>query len=235
MAQRYPGLVVPALLTAALLGSGPARSARPTQDGTASAVASAGGRSTAPAPAPAVLTRLGVDAERADALFSRAGSGGVPITDVLRAALMLRTQSQGTVALVLFAFRIRDGRIASRFVSKPFKVEPGSTLLLGSRSGVLPPESFYEGDETASSGDGRLAATAAPTLRVGPEDLRLATKAAPTLRGTQNPLEYIKDGVWPDVPTDPKTRSSVYLIAAPSDRTLLAESAGYPLLALLGS
>jgi len=85
---------------------------------------------------------VSIDSKLAAEVFAGQSSKGVPLTDLLRAALTVQNDGD-PVALVLHTFEIKDGRTISEFESRPFTPPTGRPWLLPSE--YLPGDQFIRG------------------------------------------------------------------------------------------
>ena len=141
---------------------------------------------------------LKVDSRRVSQLFEKSSSAP-SVYDVLSGALMVRADCAGSRpgSVMLYAFRVQDQKVVSKFRSKPFEVEAGRTIRVPVAE--IPPPSSY--------GDAPLA---------DPQGFLPAHEPLPVESAVREPLRFVINGVFPDKPPDWERREMLYLVAMPA-------------------
>jgi hypothetical protein len=133
-----------------------------------------------------------------DRRIERALRSSTSIRDVIAEAASLRAEGDPDrpIALVLFAFRIRDRSVVSRYRSESFSIPQGSTVRMP--PSALPPARWFE-DAGAAQRDGFLVAG-----RLIASDVAVG-----------DPMPLILDGVF-FLADEWKRRGMVFLAAVPA-------------------
>lgn len=147
------------------------------------------------------LTKIEIDPRRADMMFQKSTQQGEPVQQVIENTLRVRSDGEAPVSLVLFAFRLEDGRVVAKHRSEPFRVSSARPFYPDER--FLPGEEFY--------GLPRVLA------HVGPEDIVLASRGVPPSEGTTQIGRILESTVFTERPKDWQERQAIYLIAVPAD------------------
>jgi hypothetical protein len=160
-----------------------------------------------------VETRLGLDPSRSGVLFEKQTPERFA-PDILKNALTVQNESSVARSLVVFAFRVSRGRIASSFESRPFSVRSGASIVVPETS--LPPASAYGGK-----------------LLAAPEDFIVSRRAVRAEEGIRSAVKYITNGIFVGKPEDWSERDAMYVIVVPADPALRAEAMAYPMAVFL--
>lgn len=147
------------------------------------------------------LTKIELDPRRADMMFQKSTQEGEPVQRVLESTLRIRTDSEAPVSLVLFAFRLEDGRVVARHRSEPFRVSSARPFYPDER--LLPDEEFY--------GLPRVLG------HVGPDDIVLASRGVAPSEGTTRIGRLLESTLFTERPKDWQDRQAIYVIAVPAD------------------
>ncbi len=139
---------------------------------------------------------VSIDSKLAAEVFAGQNSKGVPLADLLRAALTVRNDGD-PVALVLHTFEIKDGRTISKFESKAFTPPSG-------RQWVLPQE-YQPG---------------IPVFQhVSPDGLTATRKSVPVDVGVAEPGEFVINGVFSNKPAGWEEMTAFYFVVVPAKST----------------
>lgn len=147
------------------------------------------------------LTKIELDPRRTDMMFQKSTQEGEPVHRVIESTLRITSDSKAPVSLVLFAFRLQDGRVVARHRSEPFRVSSARPFYPDER--LLPGEEFY--------GLPRVLA------RVGPDDIVLASRGLSPSEGTRGIGRLLESTVFTERPKNWQDGQAIYLIAVPAD------------------
>lgn len=143
-----------------------------------------------------------LDPRRADMMLRHFAQRSEPVQSVLENTLRVRSDGEAPVSLVLFAFRVDDGRVVARHRSEPFRVSAVRPFYPDER--LLPDEEFYG-----------LPRVLGP---VGPDDIVLASRGVSPAEGTTRIGRVLESTVFAERPKDWQQRQAVYVIAVPAER-----------------
>ena len=141
-------------------------------------------------------TAVSIDRKRAAKVFDGQNSESVPLPDLLRAALTVQNDGD-PVALVLFAFELKEGRTISKFQSKAFTAPSGRPWLLP--AGYQPGKKFYQNNP-----------------RVSLDGLTTTKKTIPVDVGVAEPGKFIVNGIFANKPEGWERMNAFYFIVAPA-------------------